>query len=136
MATERINEATEDVNVANSNLLLQVDTMEQLYSDERKLFLEQIAEMDKRNKEEIESIEKRNVEERESMRKHFNKIIFVQAITLFLFVASVVGAALYVYSNFDFEFIPTYSQDVSSEGGGNATIEDGIHINENDHPVE
>lgn len=136
MATEKIKEATEDVNVAEQRLMCQFDTMEQLYFEKEKLYLDQISKINKQNAETIENIEKRNAEEKESIRKHDHRIMLVQAITLFLIIASIIGAIVYVYANFDVEFQSGYSQTVTAEGGGDATNEDGIHVSTYDHPLE
>lgn len=125
MATEKIKEATEDVNVAEQRLMCQFDTMEQLYFEKEKLYLDRMAESDKQH-----------AEEKDSMRKHYHRIILVQAVTIFLIIASIICAIVYVHANFDIEFGPGYSQTVTAEGGGDATNEDGIHVSTYDHPLE
>ena len=125
MATEKTKEATNGVNVAEQRFMCQFDTIEQLYFEKEKMYLDRMAES-----------EKRHAEEKDSMRKHYQRIIFSISLVLLLIVGSLVSAALYVYSNFDFKFQPSYSQSVSAEGGGDATNEDGIHINNYDHPLE
>lgn len=127
MATEKINESVEKTNLLGTEMILTFDTMAQIYADKEKLLLEK-----------MEAAEVRHVEEKANMRKHYQRIILAQALTLLLVLGSIIGGILYAVSNYNFDFIPSYSQDVSSEGGGDATIEDGIHINDNtdDHPVE
>lgn len=129
MAEKLMNETVDAANVAMAQSAVALDTMLQLQSDERK-------EKDKAFLEAIENMQKRHAEEMGETRKHYQKIILAIALALLLIVGSLIGGVIYVVSNFDFEFEPSYSQDISAEGGGDATIEDGIHINDWKEPQE
>lgn len=129
MAEKLMNETVNAANVAMAQSSIALDTMLQLQSDERK-------EKDKAFLEMLDSMEARHAEDMEKVRKHYQKIILTLALTLFLIIGSIIGGIIYVVSNFDFEFEPSYSQDISAEGGGDATIEDGIHVNDWSEPQE
>lgn len=129
MAEKLMNETVDAANVAMAQSAVALDTMLQLQSDERK-------EKDRAFLEAMESMNARHAEETEKMRKHYQKIILALALTLLLIIGGLIGGVVYVVSNFDFEFGPSYSQDVSAEGGGDSTIEDGIHINDWSAPKE
>lgn len=125
MATEKLNNAVEKASMLETEIMLQFDTMAQLNHEKEKLYLDKMSEM-----------QKQHTEEKESMRKHYQRIILSISLVLLLVIGSLVGGAVYLISNFDFEFEPSYSQDVSAEGGGDSTIEDGIHINDWRDPKE
>lgn len=112
MAVDKLNNAVEETSVLEKEVMLQFDTMAQLQKDER-LELQRLF-----------------AEERADIRKHYGKIVLTLSILLLLIIGSLVGGAVYLLSTFDFDFRPYYSQDVSAEGGGNSTIEDGIKINQ------
>ena len=126
MATEKIKEATEDINVAEQRFMCQFDTIEQLYFEKEKLYLSKMDDMEKRHAEERESMRKQNIEEKESMRKHYQRIIFSISLVLLLIVGSLVGGLIYLFSNYDIGY--EVYQEVSAEGGGDSTIEDGIRL--------
>lgn len=123
MATEKINQAIDVTNVATAQAAVALDTMLQLQKEKDTEYLTTIENMDKRN-----------IEERANIRKHYQKIILALALTLLLIIGSLIGGVVYVLSNFDFEFGTSYSLDVSAEGGGDATNEDGIHVNDWSEP--
>lgn len=129
MAERVMDETVSAANVAMAQSTVALDTMLQLQSDERK-------EKDRSFLETLDKIEARHAEDREKDRKHYRKIILAMALTYSLFVGAVIGGIIYVVSNFDFGFEPSYSQDISAEGGGDATIEDGIHVNDWSEPQE
>lgn len=110
MATEKLNDAMDVTNVATAQAAVALDTMLQLQSTER-------IEMEKLHKAECES-----------MRKHYQRIILAISLTLLLIVGSLIGGLVYIISNYDITF-QTY-QEVSAEGGGDSTIEDGIRFNQ------
>lgn len=118
MATEKINQAIDVTNVATAQAAVALDTMLQLQKEKDTEYLTT-----------IENIDKRNIEERANIRKHYQKIILALALTLLLIIGSLIGGVIYIVSNFDFEFQPSYSQSVSAEGGGDSTIEAGINVN-------
>lgn len=127
MAERVMDETVSAANVAMAQSTVALDTMLQLQSDERK-------EKDRSFLEALDKMEARHAEDREKVRKHYQRIILTLALTLFLIIGSIIGGIIYIVSNFDFEFEPSYSQDISAEGGGDATIEDGIHVNDWSEP--
>lgn len=129
MAEKLMNETVNAANVAMAQSSIALDTMLQLQSDERK-------EKDRSFLEALDKIEACHAEDKEKDRKHYRKIILAMALTYSLFVGAVIGGIIYVVSNFDFGIEPSYSQDISAEGGGDATIEDGIHVNDWSEPQE
>lgn len=129
MAERVMDETVSAANVAMAQSTVALDTMLQLQSDERK-------EKDRSFLEALDKIEARHAEDRDKMRKHYQRIIIAISLVLFLIVGSLIGGVIYVVSNFDFEFEPSYSLDVSAEGGGDATNEDGIHVNDWRMPQE
>lgn len=127
MAEKLMDETVNAANVAMAQSTVALDTMLQLQSEERQA-------KDKAFLETLDKMETRHAEEQENMRKHYQRIILTLALTLLLIIGSLIGGAIYVISNFDFEFGPSYSLDVSAEGGGDATNEDGIHVNDWSEP--
>lgn len=128
MAEKLMNEANNAIdatNVANAQFAAAVDTILQIQKEKDSEYL--LA---------IQNTENRHIEDKANMRKHYQKIILSLSLVLLLIVGSLIGGVIYVVSNFDFEFVPSYSQDISAEGGGDATIEDGIHINDWSDPQE
>lgn len=119
MATEKLNQTVEKASILETEVLLQFDTMAQLQKEER-------MELEKLFAQERSESRQQHAEERASMRKHYQRIIIAISLVLLLIVGSLVGGIIYLFSNFDFAF-EAY-QEVSAEGGGNSTIEDGIHV--------
>lgn len=117
MATEKINQAIDVTNVATAQAAVALDTMLQLQKEKDTEYLTTIENMDKRN-----------IEERANIRKHYQKIILTISLVLLLIVGSLIGGLVYIISNYDITF-QTY-QEVSAEGGGDSTIEDGIRFNQ------
>lgn len=122
MAERVMDETVSAANVAMAQSTVALDTMLQLQSDERK-------EKDRSFLEALDKIEARHAEDRDKMRKHYQRIILALALTLTLVIGAIIGGVIYIVSNFDFEFQPSYSQSVSAEGGGGSTIEAGINVN-------
>lgn len=122
MAERVMDETVSAANVAMAQSTVALDTMMQLQSDERK-------EKDRSFLEALDKIEARHAEDREKDRKHYRRIILALALTLALIIGAIIGGVIYIVSNFDFEFQPSYSQSVSAEGGGDSTIEAGINVN-------
>lgn len=104
---EKLNEATGETNMLATQFHLQFEAMAELQKDER-----------------------------ENMRKHYEniiqkytRIIFGLILTLVIFLGSVIGAVVYILSNYDLEFGTYQIADVG--GDGTANIYDGIHYNDN-----
>lgn len=127
MAEKLMNETVNAANVAMAQSSIALDTMLQLQSDERK-------EKDKAFLEMLDSMEARHAEDMEKVRKHYQKIILSIAMVLLLIVGSLIGGLIYVISSYDISF-QTYQQ-VSAEGGGDSTIEDGIRFNQEPNESE
>lgn len=102
---DRLKEVADEINRAEETFMCQYDTMSQLFFEEKKLLL---AQMD-------------------AMRKHYGKIILTISLTLLLVIGSLIGGLIYLISNYDIAY--EVYQDVSAEGGGDSTVEDGIHLN-------
>lgn len=116
MATEKINESVEKTNLLGTEMILTFDTMAQIYADKEKLLLEK-----------MEAAEVRHVEEKAGMRKHYQRIILSISLVLVLIIGSLIGGLIYLFSNYDLSY--EIYQEVSAEGGGDSTVEDGIHLN-------
>lgn len=104
MAAEKLEEAANEMNVAEQRFMCQFDTIEQLYFEEKKLLIEQM----------------------EKMRQHYFKIILTLTLSLLLLIGGLVGGMIYLFANYDFGVV-TY-QDVSVGNDGDSTIEDGIQM--------
>lgn len=115
-AVEKLEETLEKANKSEEKLMCQYDTMSQLFFEKEKVYLEKMDES-----------EKRHLEEKASMRKHYQRIIVSISLVLLLIVGSLIGGLIYLISNYDVAF--EVYQDVSAEGGGDSTVEDGIHLN-------
>lgn len=119
MAADKLNKAVEDTSIIEKEIMLQFDTMAQLQKDERmereKMYIDERADM-----------RKQFAEEKTNMRKHYQKIILVLALTLFLLLSSIIGGTIYLLANYDFGY--AVYQESSAEGGGDSTIEDGIQL--------
>ena len=115
MAAEKLEKTVEEVNQVEERLMCQYDTMSELFFEEKKLLLAQMADA-----------EKRHAEERESMRKHYGRALLAVSLTLLIIVASLIGGIIYLVSNYEFSY--EVYQEVSAEGGGDSTIEDGIQF--------
>lgn len=116
MAVDKLNNAVEETSILEREVMLQFDTMAQLQRDER-----------------IE-MQKMFTEERADMRKHYSRIILSMALALIIIIGSLVGGIIYIFSNYDLSY-STY-QEVSAEGGGDSTVEDGIHLNHPPYEVD
>lgn len=114
MAANELEKAVERADAAQASAMMYTDTMAELYKEERTEILE------------------RCTKEKADMRKHYQKIILVLAITMALIIGGLIGGAAFVLSNFDIEF--GNAQNISTNGGGDSTIEDGIHRN-SDKPI-
>lgn len=114
MAKELDNRATElddmssRTDIALKEMRLQFETMMEMQRQER-------ADM-----------AKLHGEENEKLRKHYGRIILGLILTICLILGTIIGGAIYIFSNFEFTF-GTY-QDVYSDNNGTATINDGIHF--------
>lgn len=127
MAERVMDETVSAANVAMAQSTVALDTMLQLQSDERK-------EKDRSFLEALDKIEARHAEDRDKMRKHYQRIIVSISLVLLLIVGSLVGGLIYIVSSYDISF-QTY-QEVSAEGGGDSTIEDGIKFNQQPNESE
>lgn len=123
MTAEKLEKAVDEMNVAEQRFMCQFDTIEQLYFEKEKMYLEKMSEA-----------EERHAQEKKDMRKHYLKIILSIAIPFLVLLSSIIGGIIYITTNFDIGF-QTY-QEVSAEGGGNSTIEDGIHFDRPPHSVD
>lgn len=115
-AVGKLEDTLEKANKSEEKLMCQYDTMSQLFFEKEKVYLTRMDES-----------EKRHTEEKESIRKHYQKIIIAISLVLLLIVGSLIGGLIYLFANYDVAF--EVYQDVSAEGGGNSTVEDGIHLN-------
>lgn len=111
--------------------LEQISTGTNIALTEMRVQFETLAEM---QKEERIEIQKMHLEENERTRNHYDNvirhykhIIIGLIVTLCLFIFGLICAVSYVVTNYDFQF--GYTQDLTVEGDGDATIQDGIHIN-------
>lgn len=116
MAANELEKAVERADAAQASAMMYTDTMAELYKEERTEILE------------------RCTKEKADMRKHYQKIILALAITMSLIIGGLIAGTAYVVSNFDIAFGNSLS--VSANGGGDATNEDGIHINSEDTAAE
>ncbi len=114
---KELNEATSQATSLATQFHLQSETMAELQKEERQEMREQQAE------------------ERAQMRKHYEnivhkytRIIFGLIATLIIILGGIIGAAVYVLSNYEFEFGSYQLADVG--GDGTANIYDGIHYND------
>lgn len=108
---EKLEGMANRTDIALTEMRLQFETMMQMQMEER------------------DAIDKRYKEETASIRKHYGRIIAGLILTLCMIIGSVVGAVIYLFSNYDFA-VATY-QDVISGENGVSNIYDGIHITEN-----
>lgn len=127
MAERVMDETVSAANVAMAQSTVALDTMLQLQSDERK-------EKDRSFLEALDKMEARHAEDRDKMRKHYQRIIVSISLVLLLIVGSLIGGLIYIVSSYDISF-QTY-QEVSAEGGGDSTIEDGIKFNQQPNESE
>lgn len=104
-AVEKLEDTLEKANQSEEKFMCQYDTMSQLFFEKEKLLLSQM----------------------DSMRKHYQKIIISISLVLLIIVGSLIGGLIYLVSNYDVAF--EVYQEVSAEGGGDSTVEDGIHLN-------
>ncbi len=120
MATEKLNQAVEKASMLETEVMLQFDTMAQLQKEER-------MELEKLFATERAETREAHAKEKESMRKHYQRIILAISLVLMLIVGSLIGGLIYIVSNYDFGF--EVYQDLDTDGGGDSTVEDGIHLN-------
>lgn len=125
MAEQVMNEAAKTFDAASTQTALMTDTILQLQKEKDCEWMAR-----------IDSIDERHLKEKSEMRKHYQRIIVVLSLVILLMIGSFIGGILYFVSNFDVNFGPSYSLDVSAEGGGDATNEDGIHVNDWREPQE
>lgn len=112
--SDKLNEVTEQVNTVTSAAVLQLETMTELWKDER-------METNKLHTEEIEKMQERFHNETESIRKHYFKIILGLVIALIILLSGVFGTIAYVLSNYEI------STCAIQEVDGQSVIYDGIH---------
>lgn len=115
MAEQVMNEAAKTFDAASTQTALMTDTILQLQKEKDCEWMAR-----------IDSIDERHLKEKSEMRKHYQKIILSISLTLLLIVGSLIGGLIYLLSNYDIGF--QVYQEVSAEGGGDSTIEDGIQI--------
>lgn len=123
MAAEKLEKTVEEVNQVEERLMCQYDTMSELFFEEKKLLLDQLADERKR----YDEAEKRHAEKEEAILRRDGRIMLAISLALLLVIGSLIGAIIYVTSNYDIAY--EVYQDVSAEGGGDSTVEDGIHLN-------
>lgn len=116
MAEQVINDAAKTFDAASTQLALMTDTILQVHKEKD---CEWMAKID--------SIDERHLKEKSEMRKHYQRIILAISLTLLLIVGSLIGGLIYLISNYDIGF--QVYQEVSAEGGGDSTVEDGIRYN-------
>lgn len=107
-------------NIALTEMRLQFETMAEMQKEER-------LSIQKMHNEEIEKL----CEKHEKENKHWKHIVMGLIATIILIISVIAGSIAYIFANYDFEIEAGYSQSASVGGDGEATIEDGIHFNEN-----
>lgn len=112
---DEANNAIEFTNVANAQFAAAMDTVLQIQKEKDSEYL--LA---------IQNMENRHIEDKANMRKHYQKIILSLSLVLLLIVGSLIGGLVYLVSNYDIGF--QVYQEVTSEGGGDSTIEDGFQF--------
>lgn len=110
-------------NMALTEMRVQFETLASMQQQER-------LEIQRMHHEEISKIIERN----DKQLSHFKHIVIGLIVTICLIIGSIVGAAIYVVSNFDFEFQDGYelNQNIDIGGNGDPQIQDGIHFNTDD----
>lgn len=122
MAEQVMNDAAKTFDAASTQTALMTDTILQLQKEKDCEWMAR-----------IDSIDERHLKEKSEMRKHYQKIIFTISLALLLIVGSLIGGLIYLLSNYDIGF--EVYQEVSAEGGGDSTVEDGIRYNYPDNEV-
>lgn len=107
--TEKLGDIAEGTNIALTEMRIQFDTMVQSQQEERIRMQELYSG------------------ERDKIRKHYGHIILALVLTIVLILGTVVGAVMYVFSNYD--IMTGYVQDLYIGNDGTNTIYDGIHFN-------
>lgn len=76
----------------------------------------------------LNEVQDRFDDEKDKMRKHYKQIIVAISAVLIALIVGLFGSVLYILTNYDF----TCYEQVLETGdyGGDATIEDGIHVND------
>lgn len=118
---EKLEEIASGVNVALTEMRLQFETMMEMQKEER-------TERERMYNEERIERERMHNEEKSEMRKHYGRIIIGLILTICLILGSIIGGAIYIFSNFDFA-VADFTQSVDIGGDGNPIIYDGIHHN-------
>lgn len=103
-------------NMALTEMRVQFETLASMQQQER-------LEIQRMHHDEIDKIIERN----DKQLAHWKHIVISLVLVLALFIGGIIGATMYVLSNFEFAF-ETY-QDVSSDNNGQSAIHDGIHVN-------
>lgn len=109
---EKLREIASGANVALTEMRLQFETMMEMQKQER--------------------LEREHMynEEKDGMRKHYGRIIIGLILTICLILGTIIGSAIYLFSNYDISF--GYEQSLYVGGDGNQNIYDGIHYNRTD----
>lgn len=105
---EQLNKVASSTDLALAEMRIQFETMMEMQKEER-----------------IET-QKMSHEELDKMRKHYGRIITGLILTICLILGSVIGGAIYLFSNYDFAYI---LQDPTIGGNGDLNLYDGIHYN-------
>lgn len=112
----RLERATEETAALAAESRVKFDAMVEMQSDERLKMQEMFAQEKKDLLDHFAQSDKRK-----------NKIIMGLIIVLVVLIGSLVGGAIYLFTNFDFA-VATYQQ-LDINGDGTQTIQDGIHYN-------
>ena len=107
---DSLNDVANKASLSATNAQLQLDTMSEMYK-EKEIRLYEIF-----------------TKEKETIIKHYTRIILGLVLALVVLLGSIVGAVVYVLSNYEFEFGSYQIADVG--GDGTANIYDGIHFND------
>lgn len=126
-AIESLNEKAEELasvtsgtNLALSEMRIQFETLAEMQKEER-------IETQRMHNEAVDKLMERHAKE----IAHWKHICIGLVVTICLIIGSLVGAAIYLVSNFEFEFQDGYelNQNIDIGGNGDPQIHDGIHFN-------
>lgn len=115
---EKVKAMSDSANLALTEMRLQFDTIAEIQKEER-------IEYQKMHNESVKEIMDRH----EKDIKHWKHICIGLILTLVLFIGGLIGTVAYILTNFSFEYVDSFAQDVYVGGDGTSTINDGIHYN-------
>lgn len=115
---EKVKAMSDSANLALTEMRLQFDTIAEIQKEER-------IEYQKMHNESVKEIMDRH----EKDIKHWKHICIGLILTLALFIGGLIGTVAYILTNFSFEYVDSFAQDVYVGGDGTSTINDGIHYN-------